>query len=104
MTHPRHCRRLLGLLAVIVLAVPACRVTDLMLWHPGAPRPDSFEVEEVLNVSYWSSPDATDRHQLDLYLPEGARDYPVVVLVHGATWIMGYHPCCGLYSSLRRFL
>src|SRR5439155_11237646 len=44
------------------------------------------------------------RHRLDLFLPCGVKDYPVVVLVHGGAWVIGDNRCCGLYSSVGEFL
>jgi acetyl esterase/lipase len=41
----------------------------------------SFEVEVVKDISY-AGKDG-DRQQLDLYLPKGARDYPVFFFIHG---------------------
>src|SRR5439155_15957929 len=80
---PRYARACVPLL-LLVLAVPACRVTDLWLWHPGETPPDAFAVERVQDVAYHDGPDAAGReHHLDLYLPRGLQGYPVVVLVHG---------------------
>jgi acetyl esterase/lipase len=62
-------------------------------------------VEQVRGVVYSKGPEVTDfRHRLDLFLPKGRRDYPVVVLVHGGAWMMGDNRCCGLYSSVGELL
>src|SRR5262249_23495909 len=37
-------------------------------------------------------------------IPKGKSGYPVVVLVHGGAWMMGDNRCCGLYSSVGKFL
>src|SRR5207249_1271476 len=44
------------------------------------------------------------RHRLDLYLPRGKKDFPVVVLAHGGAWMVGDNRCCGLYNSVAEFL
>jgi acetyl esterase/lipase len=92
--------------ALVVLALPACRVTDLPLWGLAQPSaPDAYEVERVWDVAYYSGPGADSvRHRLDLFLPRGQKGYPVVVLVHGGAWVMGDNRCCGLYSAVGEFL
>jgi acetyl esterase/lipase len=87
-----------------LLAASGCRVTDLALWGP-ANASSPFEVETIKAITYRSSPEAeVRRNQLDLFLPRGKKDCPVVVLVHGGAWIMGDNRCCGLYSSVGQFL
>jgi acetyl esterase/lipase len=62
-------------------------------------------VERVSAVPYYDGPEADGfRHRLDLFLPKGCSDFPVVVLVHGGFWMMGDNCCCGLYSSVGEFL
>jgi acetyl esterase/lipase len=92
--------------ALVALAIPACTLTDVHLWGRGGLRSaPSFAVEEVRNVAYYAGPGADDRrHRLDLFLPRGAKGYPVVVLVHGGAWMIGDKSCCGLYSAVGEFL
>ena len=93
---------LVGLLA---LAAAACRVTDLPLWQPGESATDAFAVESVWGVPYRDGPEVDAvRNRLDLFLPKGQKDYPVVILVHGGAWVMGDNRCCGLHSSVGEFL
>jgi acetyl esterase/lipase len=82
------------------------RVTSIRLWGPLRPPPrGSLEVEEVLDVAYRDDPQADPiRHRLDLFVPRGKKDFPVVVLVHGGAWFMGDNRCCGLYTSVGQFL
>src|SRR5947209_2140800 len=48
------------------------------------------EVSETHNLSYYDGPDRNPRRNvLDLYLPKAAKDFPVVVFVHGGGWTMG---------------
>jgi acetyl esterase/lipase len=92
-------------LAILLLALPACRVTDMTLWGPGEPRSDGCEIERINDVPYTCNADPNDRdHQLDLFLPKGVKGYPVAVFVHGGTWVMGDNRCCGLHSSIGEFL
>lgn len=100
-------RRLGTALAALALVVlPACRVTDLPLWHPeGQPAPGVCEVERVLGVVYHGGIDEDAvRHRLDLFLPKGRKRFPVVVLFHGGAWTTGDNRCCGLYSSVGEYL
>ncbi len=60
--------------------------------------PAGFEVESRLNVAYRDDKDADpERHKLDLYLPKGAKDFPLLVFVHGGSWSSGHK---GLYAPL----
>ena len=91
--------------ALTALAVPACRVTHLPLWGPAEPGDDAYPVEHVQGVAYYEGTDADDfRHRLDLFLPQGRMDYPVVVLVHGGAWMIGDNHSCGLYPAVAEFL
>ena len=94
------------LLALTFFALPACRVTNLPLWGPlGKPPADACEVERVKDVAYLDGTNADRRrHQLDLFLPKGEKDYPVVILVHGGAWMTGDNRCCGLYTSVGEYL
>src|SRR5262245_20984826 len=57
---------------------------------PAAAAARSYGVTAVSDVAYYTGADADPvRHKLDLYLPEGAKDYPVLVFVHGGTWRSG---------------
>jgi acetyl esterase/lipase len=74
----------------------------------GAARAESgkpYEVRELRNVAYFDGKGADFiRHKLDVFVPVGKKDYPVVVLVHGGAWMIGDKSCCGLYSAVGRFL
>src|SRR5437764_12029869 len=104
---PTSCFRRHGppALLLLLLGVPACRLTDVPLWGPPAPPEHALRVERIENVAYYNGPgaDAT-RHRLDLFLPAGSRDYPVVLLVHGGAWVVGDNRCCGLYPAVGEFL
>src|SRR5260370_19472779 len=104
--HRQHFRLFSLVLALAAVGVPACRVTSLPLWKPLKPAPvDSWQVEEIRGIAYRDDPDADDfRHLLDVYLPKGRRDFPVVVLVHGGAWVIGDNRGCGLHSSVGHYL
>jgi acetyl esterase/lipase len=96
---------LCAVVALTALAAPACRVTDLPIWGPGPPGVGTCAVLRLNNVPYRDGPCADDRRQqLDLFLPKGRTDFPVVVLVHGGAWMVGDNRCCGLQSSVGEFL
>jgi acetyl esterase/lipase len=49
-----------------------------------------YEVETVTGIDYYDGKDADSvRHKLDLYLPKGQKDFPVLIFVHGGTWKSG---------------
>ena len=49
-----------------------------------------FEVEKHLNLVYHSAKDADPvKHKLDLYVPKGVKDFPVMMFVHGGSWKSG---------------
>jgi acetyl esterase/lipase len=81
-------------------------IMSIPLWRPLAPpAPGAVSVQEVREIAYRNDAAADPiRHRLDLFLPRGTKNYPVVVLVHGGGWDMGDNRCCGLYSSVGHFL
>jgi acetyl esterase/lipase len=55
-----------------------------------APAPGKYPVKAITNVAYHNGPDADPfKHRLDLYLPEGKMDAPVLFYVHGGAWTIG---------------
>jgi acetyl esterase/lipase len=64
----------------IILLLPFALV---MTAHAG-------EVEVVKDIAYYQGKDADPiRHKLDLYLPKGQKDLPVMVFIHGGAWKKG---------------
>lgn len=48
------------------------------------------EVEQIRDIAYVEGPAADPvKHKLDLYLPPGRKDYPLLVFVHGGGWSHG---------------
>ena len=93
-------------IALTFFMPPAVWALDFLIWRPTQPLPpDAVPIECVKRVPYYSGKDAdSNRHSLDLYLPKGHKDFPVVVFVHGGAWMAGDNCCCGLYSSIGEYL
>jgi acetyl esterase/lipase len=49
----------------------------------------NFEVEVHKNIPYIEGKDVDERQKLDLYVPKGAKDYPVLFFIHGGGWTAG---------------
>jgi acetyl esterase/lipase len=47
------------------------------------------EIEVLKDVAYVSGNNAADRQKLDLYLPKGKKDFPVLLFFHGGGWAKG---------------
>lgn len=82
----RHvCRWLL--LFVVVVLVPPVRADES---KPVPKKGGNFEVEAITDVPYFEGDGADPvKHKLDLYLPKGHKDFPVLFFVHGGTWKSG---------------
>ena len=81
-------------LAILVVfsAPPSVRAED--------PAP-TYDVDTHKDIPYYEGEDANPvRHKLDLFLPKGLKDYPVLFFVHGGAWQMGSKNDFGIYSSL----
>jgi acetyl esterase/lipase len=53
-------------------------------------KADKHEVEVHKNVAYRTDKEADKtRHALDVYVPKGKKDFPVLFFVHGGAWIVG---------------
>jgi acetyl esterase/lipase len=64
----------------------------------------AFEVRVVKGIAYREGDGADPvRNQLDLYLPRGQKDFPVLLFVHGGFWKSGnkdlYEPIGKLYAK-----
>jgi dipeptidyl aminopeptidase/acylaminoacyl peptidase len=74
-----------ALIAGILAVVPA-RAAD----RPAPPAAPAGDVEEVKDLAYYDGKDADpEKHRLDLYLPKGRKDFPVLFFVHGGAWRSG---------------
>ena len=60
----------------------------------------TYEVETFKDISYYDGADRDKvKHNLDLYLPKGLKDYPVLFFVHGGAWSMGDKSDFGAYAA-----
>ena len=65
-----------------------------------SPAEDTFE--QHANIAYRTDKDADpERHLLDVYVPKGKKDFPVVLFVHGGSWKSGNK---NLYAPLGQSL
>ena len=54
------------------------------------PAPKPYESVRHKDIAYRTDKDADpERHKLDLYLPKGKANFPVLVFVHGGGWKSG---------------
>jgi acetyl esterase/lipase len=69
--------------------------------------PARFEVKEVRDVVYRPLAEGEDavknKNKLDLYLPQGPRDFPVMLFIHGGAWFFGDKNQLGLYHHLATY-
>lgn len=89
---PKVCGRAwLGCVPVLVLAAGAvCRDAAAADQAPAAPAEKHYEVRTVADLPYYDGADADKvKHKLDLYLPKGRADFPVIFFVHGGAWSHG---------------
>ncbi len=91
-----------------LLLVPLFLVAPAFAGDPkrDAPPPAArtFEVEVVVDLDYYTGADADKiKHKLDLFLPKGHKDFPVLFFVHGGAWRQGDKNFLGFYSSLGKF-
>ena len=80
---------------LICLTAPA-------IWAGDGPKKGGpFEVEVVRGIVYREGKDADPvRNQLDIYLPKGQKNFPVLMFVHGGYWKTGSKD---LYGASARF-
>jgi acetyl esterase/lipase len=80
-------------------AAPAARADEK---GPAGPAPGGlYDVQVVPDIAYYEAPDADAvRHKLDLYLPRGAKDCPVLIFFHGGSWVHGDKSYFGMCNKL----
>ena len=55
------------------------------------------------NIAYYTGPKADKiKNRLDLYLPKGKTDFPVVMFVHGGAWMFGDKDFFGVHEAVGR--
>lgn len=62
-------------------------------------RAVQFETEKHADLAYRDDPEADVRHRLDLYVPVGSKNFPVMIFIHGGGWKSGSKT---LYAGLGR--
>jgi acetyl esterase/lipase len=68
-------------------------------------EPTVFEMDSTSNVAYYNGPGADKvRHRLDIYVPKGHKDFPVIFMVHGGAWTIGDKNQFGIYKLLGKAL
>lgn len=71
---------------------------DVDTKKPAEKDAGAAQVEIIKDIAYYDGPDADPvRHKLDLYLPKGKKDFPVLMFIHGGTWRSGKKD---LYTAL----
>ena len=96
LTPGRHLMRpfVLGLLAVGVCANGI---------H--ADQAANSEQQSFRNIVYYQGPGFNStRHVLDIHVPKGQKNFPVIFFVHGGGWVQGNKDHLGIYSVLARTL
>src|SRR5262245_32562920 len=71
------------------MRIAACGLLVALLVAGPAPAEEKkpYEVQVVKGQSYVTGDDADEvRHKYDLYLPKGAKNYPVFFFIHGGAW------------------
>jgi acetyl esterase/lipase len=67
---------------------------------PVDPPPVTHEVEIIRDIAYFDGDGADPvRHRLDLYLPKGVKDVPVLLFLHGGGWSRGDKSYWGMATS-----
>src|SRR5438552_17604452 len=82
------------LLATLALVRPAGADEAKTAVKVGGP----FDVEVVKDIAYQEGDDP--KHKLDLYLPKGQKDFPVLFFVHGGSWRSGDRGLYGKVASI----
>jgi acetyl esterase/lipase len=71
----------------------------------GSVAAKAYSVQPIRDIAYYNGSGADPiHHKLDLYLPKGDKDFPVVLFVHGGAWQRGDKTFLGVYEALGTFL
>ena len=77
-------------LPLLIISVAVARPAPAAEKKPAVQTGGHYQVEAVQDVAYYEGKDADPvRHRLDLYLPKGHKDFPVLLFVHGGGWTKG---------------
>ena len=102
---PRSTRIPACLFALFSLAVLAPRGSGAEPVAPAEPeRTKTPDVQVIHDIAYrdlYDGEDASlDKNKLDLYIPRGAKNFPVIFFVHGGAWLHGNKNQFGMYGAL----
>jgi acetyl esterase/lipase len=96
--HKSNRRRLFLLAALLTAGVPLLAAGPAAAGEAAVPA-----VREIRNLAYYDGEGADPvRHKLNLYLPHGRENFPVMVLVHGGAWLVGDRGFFGWGDDLGR--
>jgi acetyl esterase/lipase len=85
----------LGALSIVALPT-AARAAETV-------EAKKYEVMTVKDLTYFDGEEKDQaKHKLDLFLPKGKKEFPVMFFVHGGAWVHGDKGTF-LYSNLGRF-
>lgn len=76
----------------IKLLLPLLLLTPILLAAEKDPIliGGKFEIEAHRDIAYYEGKDADPKkHKLDLFLPKGQKDFPVLFFIHGGAWSTG---------------
>ncbi|MCX8103148.1 MAG: alpha/beta hydrolase [Candidatus Bipolaricaulota bacterium] len=80
----------------VLWVVVAVAVASVGSAQPSPP----YAFQAYTDIAYYAGPDADPvKHRLDLFVPEGVKDVPVLLFVHGGGWTSGDK---NLYSFIGR--
>lgn len=88
----------IALVATLSLAVGYSPAREKPAAAP-EPRPMEFDTEKHADLAYRTDSDADVRHKLDLYVPIGPKNFPIIMFIHGGGWKSGSKT---LYGGLGR--
>src|SRR5262249_45817316 len=97
--------------------LPSCLVLILgftvLTWEASAAEPAGPDEKEPPSAShvqvihdlayrdlYEGEDGSQDKNKLDLYIPRGKKDYPIIFFVHGGAWLHGNKNQFGMYGAL----
>jgi acetyl esterase/lipase len=80
----------------ILSVIMGVALASLGMAQPSPP----YSFQAYTDIAYYDGPDAHPiKHRLDLFVPEGLKDAPVLIFVHGGGWTSGDK---NLYSFIGR--
>jgi acetyl esterase/lipase len=91
-----------GRMALTLASAVLVGISPAQETRPAAPEmmPVEYEVEKHADIAYRTDAEADPlRHKLDLYIPVGAKEFPLLLYVHGGAWKTGTK---NLYVGLGR--